>query len=272
MQVNVQKLSPVLIEFDVEVGRDQVQAELDRAYSSLRKTARVRGFRPGKAPRKILAQMFGPRVAADVAQKLVDETFPKAVSEQQLNPINDPSFEPASEVKSNASFSYKARFEVVPQIDDVDYDALPGKRRKVEVTDEAIDQEIEQLREHAATLEPVKEDRGAQKGDAARITFTVWVKGKEVEGAGADDFQVEIGSGQILKEIDEALQGKKPGDKVEAQADFPPNHPNPELKGKSVTFKIEMTTSIVSRSTPTPAPSSPSSVTRTVTVYDDCVP
>ena len=80
MQVNVQKLSPVLVEFDVVIDADLVKKEVDKAYRSVAKTARVRGFRPGKAPRKVLSHMFGARVAADVAQRLVDDSFQRAVS------------------------------------------------------------------------------------------------------------------------------------------------------------------------------------------------
>lgn len=240
MQVNVQKLSPVLIEFAVEVEPDRVKAELDKAYNTLAKTARVRGFRPGKAPRKILAQMFGPRVAADVAQKLVEETWPQALSDQKVNPINEPSFEPATEVKRNAAFSYKARFEVVPTIDAVEYDGLAAKRQKQEVTDEDIDREIDHLRSHSATLEPLKEDRAAAEGDIATIGFQVSVKGKPVEDAGAEDFQVEIGSGNVLKEIESGLVGKKPGDKVAVDIALPAQHPHPKLKGQTATFDIEL--------------------------------
>ncbi|MCA9647952.1 MAG: trigger factor family protein [Myxococcales bacterium] len=119
MQVNVQKLSPVLVEFDVEIESGRVQDELNKAYTALSKSARIKGFRKGKAPRQVLQRMFGPRVAADVAQKLVDESFPKVVSEQQVQPVNNPAIEPA-ELKQGAPFSYKARFEVVPEIESVE--------------------------------------------------------------------------------------------------------------------------------------------------------
>src|SRR5690606_7079856 len=137
MQVNVQKLSPVLVEFDVEVDADLVKKEVERAYRSVAKTARVRGFRPGKAPRKILSHMFGARVAADVAQRLVDDTFPRAVSEQKVQPVSSPAFEPQKLV-DNKPFSYKARFEIIPEIDSVRYGALEAKRPKTGVSEEDV--------------------------------------------------------------------------------------------------------------------------------------
>ena len=114
MQVNVQRLSPVLVEFDVEVGVARVTTELEKAYNQIARSAKVRGFRPGKAPRKVLTHLYGARIAADVAQKLVDETFPQAVTDQKLQPVTSPAVE-AQGVAENKTLSYKARVEVLPR-------------------------------------------------------------------------------------------------------------------------------------------------------------
>src|SRR5450432_1166375 len=143
MQVNVQRLSPVLVEFDVVVAVDRVKSEVEKAYISVAKTARVSGFRPGKAPRKVLAHLYGPRIAADVAQRLVDETYPQAISDQKLQPVTDPAIEPRK-LEENKPFSYKARVEVLPVIENVAYDGLEAKRPKVEVSAEQISERLEQ--------------------------------------------------------------------------------------------------------------------------------
>src|SRR4029079_1643050 len=90
MQVTVEKLSPVLVEFQVQVPADRVRTEVDRAYVSLQRTARVKGFRPGKAPRHILAHLFGGRIHADVAQRLVESTLDKALADKQVQPLSEP--------------------------------------------------------------------------------------------------------------------------------------------------------------------------------------
>src|SRR5918911_109895 len=95
MQVTLQQLSPILVEVAVEVPAERVKDELDRAYVALQRTARVRGFRPGKAPRDVLSHLFGERVAVDVTQKLVDETLPKALDEKKVQPISQPNIAPA---------------------------------------------------------------------------------------------------------------------------------------------------------------------------------
>ncbi len=239
MQVTLNKLSPVLVELEVQVEAARVSAELSRAYQSLAKSAKVRGFRPGKAPVKVLRNLFAGRVAADVAQRLVDETFPQAVTDQKVQTVSQPEFE-TQKVAENSPFSYKARVEVVPEIARVDFDKLEAKRPKVEVTKDAVDAELEKLRHAHATLEPPKEARKAAKGDVLSIDFTVSADGAVVEDAAAEDLQFELGANQVLPALDEALEGADVGATVEAQVEMPSSHQHPKLRGKKVTFHVKL--------------------------------
>jgi trigger factor len=239
MQVNVQRLSPVLVEFDVEIAVDRVKSEVDKAYLSVAKTARVSGFRPGKAPRKVLSHLYGPRIAMDVAQRLVDETYPQAISEQKLQPVTDPAIEPRR-LEEGKAFGYKARVEVLPLIENVKYDGLEATRAKVEVSTEQITERLDQLRRSHSTLEPLKTARAAQTGDVATIDFSLSVEGNVVEDAGASDFQAELGSGTLIPEIETALIGKNIGDSAEATVAMPAQHPHPKLAGKSAVFALTL--------------------------------
>ena len=239
MQVNVQRLSPVLVEFDVEIDVARVTTELEKAYNQVARTARVRGFRPGKAPRKVLTHLYGARIAADVAQKLVDETFPQAVTEQKLQPVTSPAVE-SQGVEENKPFSYKARVEVLPEITGVTYEGLPGKRAKIDVQDEAIDKELDAVRKAHSTLEPPKSPRPAGAGDVATIDFVVSVAGEVIDDAGASDFQVEIGAGTLLPAIEEAVTGKSVGDTAVAEVPMQAQHPHQKLRGKTAKFDITL--------------------------------
>lgn len=239
MEVTVQKLSPVLVELDVRVGADQVKSELNKAYSTLAKTAKVRGFRPGKAPKKILVHYFGSRVAADVAQRLVDDTFAKAVSDQKVQPVAQPAIEP-SQIVENQPFSYKARVEVLPQIGEVAFDGFEVARPKVEVTDEHLETELAQLRRENSTLEPLSEERPSKAGDIVTVDYTVEVDGNVVVDAGATDLQTELGKGDLLPAIDTGLTGKKLGELALVEVDLPDTHPHPALKGRRATFKFTL--------------------------------
>jgi trigger factor len=237
MQVNVSRLSPVLVEFDVQVDVGRVTSELEKAYSQVARTARVRGFRPGKAPRKVLSHLYGARIAADVAQKLVDETFPKAVTDQKLQPVTQPAVE-SQGVEENKPFSYKARVEVLPEITGVTYEGLGAKRPKVEISDAEIDKELDSVRRAHSTLEPPKSARPVQTGDSVTIDFVVSVDGETIDDAGASDFQVEAGAGTLLPQIEEAVMGKNAGDAATAEVPMPAQHPHPKLRGKTAKFAI----------------------------------
>lgn len=239
MQVQVNKLSPVLVEFDVQVATDRVKTELDKAFAAVAKNARVRGFRPGRAPRSVLAHMFGARINADVTQKLVDETFKQAVSNENLTPVNQPAIEPQP-LEENKPFAYKARFEIIPLIESVNYDGLKATRPKADVGKDQIQAELERLRREHATLEPTKEPRPARSGDIVTIDFSVEVEGKVIPDAGTTDFQSELGTSNLLKPIEEALLGKTAGETAEATVDMPPSHPHKKMRGKPAVFKLTL--------------------------------
>ena len=239
MQVNVQRLSPVLVEFDVEITVERVRREVEKAYTSVAKTARVSGFRPGRAPRKVLSHLYGPRIAADVAQRLVDETYPQAISEQKLQPVTDPAIEPRR-LEEDKAFGYKARVEVLPLIENVKYDGFEAKRAKDEVSPEQVEERLNELRRSHSTVEPLKTPRPAQKGDVAVIDFTVSTDGSVVEDAGAVDFQAELGSGTLIPEIESALLGKNVGEQAEAIVAMPELHQHKKLAGKSAVFALTL--------------------------------
>jgi trigger factor len=239
MQVNVQQLSPVLVEFQVEVPADRVKTEVDRAYQTLQKTARVKGFRPGKAPRDILTHLFGERITLDVTRKLVDDTLPKALSEKNVQPLSQPDIEP-QKLAAGTNFSYRARFEVRPVIDSVKYDGFEVTRPSLAVTDEMIAAELENLRRAHATVQAPAEPRASQKGDLLDISFTVEVGGKRVPDASGDGVQIELGSAQVLPELDQALTGAKAGDEKDIELTFAKNHARPDFRGKVAKFHVKV--------------------------------
>ncbi len=106
MQVSVEKLSPVVVEFSIEVPAQRVKSEVERAYGSLQKTAHIRGYRPGKAPRQVLQHLYAGRVHQDVAQRLVDSTLNLALQEKSVQPLSKPAIAPG-ELTPETAFSYR---------------------------------------------------------------------------------------------------------------------------------------------------------------------
>jgi trigger factor len=239
MQVNVQQLSPVLVEFQVEIPADRVKVEVDKAYQALQKTARVKGFRPGKAPRDILTHLFGERVSMDVTRKLVDDTLNKALTEKNVQPLSQPDIEP-QKLAAGTNFSYRARFEVRPEIASVTYDGFEVTRPSLAVSDEMMSEQLEGLRKAHATVAAPAEPRPAKKGDVIEISFTVDIAGKRAPEASGEGVQIELGSGQMLPELEAAITGANAGDTKEATLTFAQNHARADFRGKPAKFTIKV--------------------------------
>lgn len=239
MQVAVEKLSPVLLELAVSVEAERVSSELNQAYTQLSKSARIRGFRPGKAPRNVLVRLFGTRVERDVVQRLVEDTYEKALSGQNVQAVGQPAIEP-DVLKDKEPFRYKARVEIVPEVPNLNYEGFEITKPSLKVTDAALSAELEALRKANSTLEPVTDGREAQTGDLVIIDFELSVDGSEIDGAGAKDLEVELGTGQLLPELEAALVGKRAGDDATANVAMPEAHPDARLRGKLTTFSIKV--------------------------------
>jgi trigger factor len=239
MQITVQRLSPVVVQFNVEIDKARVESEVEKAYSAVAKNAKVRGFRPGKAPRRVLSHMYGASIAKQVADKLVEETYPKAVSDQKLQPVTQPAIE-AKGIVDGQPFTYTARVEVLPVIDSVTYEGLAAKRTGVKVTDEEVTAELDRLRDGHATLEEPSSARAAAKGDQVSIDFDVEVDGEKVPDAGTSDFQVALGRGTLFPAIEEGLVGMDVGDKKDIEVTMPAAHPHKKLRGKTAIFHVTL--------------------------------
>lgn len=239
MQVTVQRLSPVVVEFNIQIESERVKSEVEKAYTAVARNAKVRGFRPGKAPRKVLSHVYGSRIARDVVNLLVEETYPKAVNEQKVQPVGDPAIEQKA-FAEDQPFSYTARVEVLPSIESVKYEGLSAKRTKVEVTAEQVTAEIDRLREAHATLEDPKPARPSAKGDVVTIDFDVDVDGEKIPDAGATDFQVWLGRGQLLPPLEDELTGVSVGDKKTIAVPMPAAHQHKKLKGKTASFNVTL--------------------------------
>lgn len=238
MHVQVDRLSPVLVELTVNVPKGDVKKELDGAYASLQKSARIKGFRPGKAPRDVIAHLYAGRVQADVAQRLVQTTLDAALAQGNVQPLSQPDTR-SSEVRPDADFQYKARFEVRPEIEKVAWEGLKAKRPSVAVTDAMIDAELAAIRRNHSTLQAPEPARPAEKGDHVTLKFTLRVDG-QVFGAADQEIETELGSGQIFAEIEQALLGAKPGEAREAEITFSDRHQTEGLRGKTGKFELTL--------------------------------
>ncbi|MCC6648791.1 MAG: trigger factor [Polyangiaceae bacterium] len=239
MNVTVEKLSPVLIELAVEIPQSRVSAEVERAFAEFAKTAKIRGFRPGKAPREVVAHMFGGQVTATVTQKLVDETLQRALSEKTITPLATLAIVP-DKLDQKGAFSYRARFEVTPDIDDAKYEGFTVNKPSVAVDPAAVDEGVEQLRVEHATLRAPEPARPAKANDTIIFDLTLDLDGAPRPDAASNDVEAELGNGTLMRELDGALTGASTGDTRDVEVTFPDAHPKREFRGKKGVFHVKL--------------------------------
>ncbi|MFW2386767.1 MAG: trigger factor [Polyangiales bacterium] len=238
MQSEIREISPVLVEVTVEVPWDRIQKDLNETYREIGKTARVRGFRPGKVPRDVLKQVYGSQAAAQVTGTLVEQGLMHAVQEHELHIVAQPEMEEPPELKKGQPLTFKAKVEVRPKIDEVTIDGLEAWQSAIDIPDEDVDAEVEGLRNQHADIQAPEPMRPAKEGDLITIDYAVSVDGEAKEDLSAEGRQVEINDEHLLPALKEGLVGMKPDDEKTVDVSFEDDHPNPDLQGKTAQFVI----------------------------------
>ena len=205
MKSTVEKLSPTRVRINVEVPFAELEPDIDRAFKQLAKQIRLPGFRPGKAPRKLLEARVG---RGAVLEQVVNDALParysEAITSESLQPIGQPEIE-VTKLEDNEELVFTAEVDIRPEIDLPDLSALTITVDPISVTDEDVDAEIEALQKRFGTLTGV--DRPAEEGDFVSIDLSATVDGEDVPEAKTEGLSHEIGSGQLIEGLDEAIIG-----------------------------------------------------------------
>ncbi len=235
MQVSVESTSTLERKMTVQVPADKVSAEVESRLKEVGKTARLDGFRKGKVPFSVIRKRFGGQVHREVLGDLIESSYRDALMEEKLNPAGQPSIEPSS-MDQGKDLEYTATFEVFPEVSIKQLDGLKIETVSSSVGDSDLDAMIETLRKQRATW--VESDKAAEKDDRITIDFTGTLDGEEFEGGKADNYEVVIGAGQLLPDLESGLEGMKVGDEKNVDVDFPENYQAKELAGKTATFAV----------------------------------
>lgn len=238
MQSQVHEIDPVTVEVEVEVPWDRIQKGLEAGYGKLQRSAKIKGFRPGKVPRNVLKQLFGPQVKSEVAANLVEQGLIAAVKEHDLAVVASPRVDALPTIHEGEPFSFKATLEVRPRIEAVDTSGLELERPRTEVTDAQIDEEIQRLRERQAEIVTPEPMRPAKTGDLLTIDYGVEIDAEEKPDMGATQRVVELGAGRLLPEFEEGLVGTEPGQEVQIRVAYGDDVQNDDLKNKRALFKV----------------------------------
>jgi len=239
MNVNVEDISSIKKKVNIEISEDQVTKEVDSFYKDLGKKAKIKGFRPGKVPRNILERYFKDYVKAEVVQKLIQETYPTALSEANLHPVSNPMIDPG-EVESGKPFQYSATIEVKPEIKLEEYLGLNVEGKKEEVKDEEVEERLKGLQNLHANLKTIEETRPVQNGDFVIIDYEAKMDGKPLEEGKAIDFTVEVGSGRFIQALEEKLIGLRSEEEREIEIFFPEDYGYKKWAGKTIAFHVKI--------------------------------
>jgi len=238
MKVNVEDVSGVKKILHIEVPAEKVTEEVDTAYSTLKKNAKVKGFRPGKAPRSVLERLYRKDVNADVASKLIQSSFADAMQETKLNIIGSPQVDPP-ELDAKGPYAYDAVVEVSPDLDDIEISGMELKRTRYAVGDDEVDVQLKVLQQNMAKQVKIEEERALQKDDFAVIDYEGFRNGKPYEAtAKTENFTLKIGENRFTGEFDEKLIGMNPGETREVTVKFPEDYFNEQLQNQQIDFTV----------------------------------
>ncbi|MBU1640714.1 MAG: trigger factor [Proteobacteria bacterium] len=238
MQVNVEESSALGRALTIVVPEKEVKKRLDKAFQKLAGEVEIRGFRKGKAPRKVLEQRYGESVYNEVADKIVQDTYFDALEESKLEAVVHPDIKD-HKFDDAGTFTYVAEIDIKPQFELGTYKGLEVEMPELTVSEDDINDRIARMRREMAPLRTV-EGRVSAQDDIVTIDFTAFEDGAEMDNVKGKDYPIDIGSGKNGKIFEDAMLGLKNGDDITKEIEFPVDFANQILAGKNVEFHIKV--------------------------------
>jgi trigger factor len=237
-EVSVESAAGLERRLTIRVPNAQIEREIASRLAKVGRTAKLKGFRPGKIPDKVVRQYYGGRVREEVLSDVIRASYSHAIAQQKLNPAGGPRIEQLadSDAAKQDHFSYRATFEVYPEITLRALDDLAIEIPQVAIADADVDAMIEKLRAQRATWRSV--ERPASSNDRVIVDFAGTIDGEPFAGGQGKDVSIVVGSGQVLADFDLALQGAIAGETRSAKVSFPTDYAAQNLAGKQADFEI----------------------------------
>lgn len=236
MATAVETLSNLERRITVKVPVKPLQQEMSSRFQRLTRTAKVPGFRPGKAPLKMIEQQYGPQVKEEVFAEAIETSFGQAIQENKLRVVGMPNIQhkPLNQVKED--FEYTATFEVFPDVTLGDFKAISIDKPDAQITDKDVNKTIDVLLKQRAQFIESKE--ASAKGDRLTLTLTSFINDKQVETTGDKPIQIILGDDSRFAIFDDHLVGEKAGESKTFEVNYPETHNPKELAGKTVQYNV----------------------------------
>jgi len=236
MEVTVEEIDSLTRKLKVVLPAEEVSKEFDSAYRKLKSEVKLKGFRRGKVPRSILEKNYGPRVRAEVGEKLVQATYFDAVEREKLDVVAHPDIKTHT-FADDGTFCYEAEVETRPQFELKKYKGLEIEKDELKVGDSEVEAELARLQKEMAPLRSV-EDRGIALNDLSIVDFQGYHDGELIPQVHGESVSIDVGSGRNGEEFEQKLIGLKKGDETRFEIEFPSTMANPVLAGKKVDFEV----------------------------------
>jgi len=237
MKVTIEPLSPVQKKLIFEIPSERVQEEVEKAYRTFRQSARIKGFRAGKAPRSLLERHFGEQVAAEVSSLLVEESFAQALEEHLLPVVTRPQIV-AEKLVPGQPFRYSATVEVRPDIPVTDYEGIAVEKKVRTVTEEEIESALSRLAESFAQLHPITDRDLVAADDVVRLDYTASMDGKPIPGLQGKSRLIEMGKESVFPGFQERLLGVRRGITAEFSLPFPESADSSSGSARLASFRV----------------------------------
>ena len=237
MQVTVESTGALERRMRVELPGERIEQEINSRLKTVGRTAKLKGFRPGKVPPRVVKQRYGKAIREEVLSELMQKSYTDAVMQENLNPAGGPKIE-TEDNKGDNNFAYVATFEIMPKVELKDLDKIAVEIPEVTISEDDMDEMILRLRRQKASWEEV--DRKSDDGDKVVVDFNGTLKGEEFEGGKGTEVPVVLGQAQMLPDFEKALFGIKAGNEKTFKVKFPKDYHADELSGKKVDFAIKV--------------------------------
>ena len=237
MQVSLSATGGLERRLEVAVPATEVTSEVEQRLKQISRTARLKGFRPGKAPFAVVRKQFGEQVHTEVVSDLMRSSFAQALSQEKLTPAATPRIEPLA-MGPGSDLKYAAIFEVMPEVKVTAVDGIAVDRPTASVTEADIDAMLESMRRQRPVFTVV--EREARETDRVVIDYKVFIGDKPLEGGNGTDISVIIGSRQSMPELEDGLKGATAGESRTVSVSFPAEHPNKAIAGQAAELHISI--------------------------------
>lgn len=235
MMVSVETTAGLERRMTVQVPAEQIENEIDSRLRRYGKTAKIKGFRPGKVPLQVVRQRYGGQVREEVLNELMRSSFIEALGQEKLRPVAGPRIEPGNQ-EQGADLEYIATFEVYPEIKLTGCEGMKIQRPTAQITEADIDDMMDRLRRQRAEWEPA--EKAAEEGDQITVDFKGTLDGEPFSGGEGEAVPVVLGRGGMLPDFEAGLTGMKAGEEKQVTVDFPADYGAAELAGRTALFQV----------------------------------